>query len=49
MEKKRTTIYVDKSLHKKVQILAITLNESVSELVEKLLKEEVEKWEKGGK
>ena len=46
-EKNITTIYIDKSLHKKVQILAITLNESVSELVEKLLKEEVEKWEKG--
>lgn len=44
---KRVTMYIDKEIYKQFQIFAITLNKSVSELVEQFMKQEIEKLEKG--
>lgn len=44
---KRITMYIDTEVYKQFQILAITLDKSVSELVEQFMKQEIEKWEKG--
>lgn len=41
------SITVDKELMMKVELLCATLNRSFSNYVESLLKEEIEKWEKG--
>ena len=43
----KTTMYLDKDIYMKFKIYAITLNKSVSELVEQFMKQEIEKWEKG--
>lgn len=44
---KRVTMYIDAEIYKKFQMLALTLDKSVSELVEQFMKQEIEKWEKG--
>lgn len=44
---KRITMYLDAETYMQFKIYAITLNKSVSELVEQFMKQEIEKWEKG--
>ena len=44
---KRITMYLDAEVYTQFKIYAITLNKSVSELVEQFMKQEIEKWEKG--
>ena len=43
----KTTMYLDAEVYMQSKIYAITLNKSVSELVEQFMKQEIEKWEKG--
>lgn len=43
----KTTMYLDTKVYMQYKIYAITLNKSVSELVEQFMKQEVEKWKKG--
>ena len=43
----KTTMYLDTETYMKFKIYAITLNKSVSELVEQFMKQEIEKLEKG--
>ena len=45
MEKIRSTIYINKELFSKFKIYAVTLNTSVSALVEKYIRETVNKLE----
>ena len=45
MEKIRTTIYINKELFNKFKIYAITLNTSVSALIEKYILDTVNKLE----
>ena len=45
MEKIRTTIYINKELFSKFKIYAITLNTSVSALIEKYITETVKNIE----
>lgn len=45
MEKIRTTIYINKELFSKFKIYAITLNTSVSTLIEKYITDVVNKLE----
>lgn len=45
MEKIRTTIYINKELFSKFKIYAITLNTSVSALIEKYITDVVNKLE----
>ena len=47
MKKIVKSITVDKELVEKVELLCATLNRSFSNYVESLLKQEIEKWEKG--
>lgn len=47
MRKKVKSITLDKELVGKVELLCVTLNRSFSNYVESLLKQEIEKWEKG--
>ena len=47
MEKKRRLLYLDDENYKKLQMLCITLNKSVSKYIDELIKQEIEKWEKG--
>lgn len=47
MKKIVKSITVDKKLMAKVELLCATLNRSFSNYVESLLKQEIEKWEKG--
>ena len=47
MNKIVKSITVDKELMAKVELLCATLNRSLSNYVESLLKQEIEKWEKG--
>ena len=44
---KRITMYLDVEVYTQFKIYAITLNKSVSELVEQFMKQEIEKLEKG--
>ena len=44
---KRITMYLDTKTYMKFKIYAITLNKSVSELVEQFMKQEIEKLKKG--
>ena len=41
------SITLDKELVQKIEMLCATLNRSFSNYVESLLKQEIEKWEKG--
>ena len=41
------SITIDKELMMKVELLCATLNRNFSNYVESLLKQEIEKWEKG--
>ena len=43
----KTTMYLDAETYMKFKIYAITLNKSVSELVDQFMKQEIEKLEKG--
>lgn len=43
----KTTMYLDAEVYMQFKIYAITLNKSVSELVEQFMKKEIKKWEKG--
>ena len=43
----KTTMYLDAEVSMNFKIYAITLNKSVSKLVEQFMKQEVEKWKKG--
>ena len=43
----KTTRYLNAETYMQFKIYAITLNKSVSELVEQFMKEEIEKLEKG--
>ena len=43
----KTTMYLDSEVYMQFKIHAITLNKSVSELVEQFMKQEIEKLEKG--
>ena len=45
MEKIRTTIYINKELFSKFKIYAVTLNTSVSALIEKYIRETVKNIE----
>ena len=45
MEKIRTTIYINKELFNKFKIYAVTLNTSVSALIEKYIRETVKNIE----
>ena len=45
MEKVKSTIYVNKEVYNRFKIYAITLNTSVSALIEKYMKEVVNKLE----
>lgn len=45
MEKTRTTIYVNKDVYNRFKIYAITLNTSVSALIEQYILETVNKLE----
>lgn len=45
MEKIRTTIYINKELFSKFKIYAVTLNTSVSALIEKYITDVVNKLE----
>ena len=45
MEKIRSTIYINKELFSKFKIYAVTLNTSVSALIEKYITETVKKIE----
>lgn len=47
MRKKVKSVTLDKELVEKVELLCATLNRSFSNYVESLLKQEIEKWEKG--
>lgn len=47
MRKIVKSITLDKELVRKVEMLCATLNRSFSNYVESLLKQEIEKWEKG--
>ena len=47
MKKIVKSITIDKELVKKIEMLCATLNRSFSNYVESLLKQEIEKWEKG--
>ena len=44
---KRITMYIDSKAYKQFQMIALTLEKSVSQLVEDFMKQEIEKWEKG--
>jgi hypothetical protein len=46
MGKKRRLLYLDDENYKKLQMLCITLNKSVSKHIDDLIKEEVKKWQK---
>lgn len=45
--KKKRLLYLDDDNYKKLQILCITLNKSVSKYIDELIKQEIEKLEKG--
>ena len=45
--KKKRLLNLDNEIYKKLQILCITLNKSVSKYIDELIKKEIEKWEKG--
>ena len=45
MEKIRTTIYINKDVYNKFKIYAVTLNTSVSALIEKYITDVVNKLE----
>ena len=45
MKKKRILNLNDEN-YKKLQMLCITLNKSVSKYIDELIKQEIEKWEK---
>ena len=47
MRKIVKSITLDKELVRKVEMLCATLNRNFSNYVESLLKQEIEKWEKG--
>ncbi|MDD7754160.1 MAG: hypothetical protein PUJ51_06585 [Clostridiales bacterium] len=47
MKKIVKSITIDKELMAKVELLCATLNRNFSNYVESLLKQEIEKWEKG--
>lgn len=47
MRKKVKSVTLDKELVGKVEFLCAKLNRSFSNYVESLLKQEIEKWEKG--
>ena len=42
---KRTTMYIDADVYMQFKIIAVTLNKSVSELVEEFMKQEIDKQE----
>ena len=45
--KKKRLLNLDNENYKKLQILCITLNKSVSKYIDELIKKEIEKLEKG--
>lgn len=45
--KKKRLLNLDNDNYKKLQILCITLNKSVSKYIDELIKKEIEKLEKG--
>lgn len=45
--KKKRLLYLDDENYKKLQMLCITLNKSVSKYIDELIKKEIKKWEKG--
>ena len=45
--KKKRLLNLDNENYKKFQMLCITLNKSVSKYIDELIKQEIEKWEKG--
>ena len=45
--KKKRLLYLDDENYKKLQMLCITLNKSVSKYIDELIKQEIEKLEKG--
>ena len=45
--KKKRLLNLDNENYKKLQILCITLNKSVSKYIDELIKKEIEKMEKG--
>ena len=45
--KKKRLLYLDNENYKKFQMLCIILNKSVSKYIDELIKQEIEKWEKG--
>lgn len=45
--KKKRLLYLDDDNFKKLQMLCITLNKSVSKYIDELIKQEIEKLEKG--
>ena len=45
--KKKRLLYLDDENYKKLQMLCITLNKSVSKYIDELIKQEIEKWGKG--
>ena len=45
--KKKRILYLNDENYKKLQMLCITLNKSVSKYIDELIKQEIEKREKG--
>ena len=44
---KRITMYLDAETYMQFKIYAITINKSVSDIVEQFMKKKKKKWEKG--
>ena len=47
MAKKKKLLYLDEDNYKKLKMLCIMLNKSVSKYIDEFIKQEIEKWEKG--
>lgn len=45
--KKKRILYLNDENYKKLQMLCITLNKSVSNYIDELIRQEIKKWEKG--
>ena len=45
--KKKRILYLNDENYKKLQMLCITINKSVSNYIDELIRQEIKKWEKG--